>query len=114
MFFAWLLLVDRLNTKTMLTRRNYSVGPNDHCLLCNDQVNEDIIHLFFHCTFASSCWQKLGITWSAATNLHDGQEPGIASTSFFIEIFIIATWEIWNQRNILALMARRLLHNFGL
>jgi hypothetical protein len=42
-FFARLLLVDQLNTKTMLTRRNYSVGPNDHCLLCADQVNEDIL-----------------------------------------------------------------------
>jgi hypothetical protein len=30
----------------MLTCRNYSVGPNDHCLLCADQVNEDILHLF--------------------------------------------------------------------
>jgi hypothetical protein len=100
-FFAWLLLVDRLNTKTMLTCRNYSVGANDHCLLCDDQVNEDILHLFFHCTFASSCWQMLGITWSAATDLHDkiARTRNSLNLPFFMEIFIIDTWEIWNQQN---------------
>jgi hypothetical protein len=34
-FFIWLILVDRLNTKTMLSRRNIGERNNDHCVLCN-------------------------------------------------------------------------------
>jgi hypothetical protein len=32
--------------KTMLTRRNYSVDANDHYVLCNGQIDEDVHHLF--------------------------------------------------------------------
>jgi hypothetical protein len=60
-FFAWLLLVDRLNTKAMLTRRNNSVDSNDHCVLRSSQADEDIGHLFFSCPFPLSCWQKIGV-----------------------------------------------------
>jgi len=100
-FFAWLLLVDRLNTKTMLVGRNFHVQPNAHCVMCTTSVEEDVNHLFFCCPFATSCWHKLGIQWTAANNIHDK----ILGTSwcsnilFFMEIFLIASWEIWNLRN---------------
>jgi hypothetical protein len=56
---------------------------------------------FFHRTFASSCWQLLGITWSATSDLHDkiARTRNSLNLPFFMEIFIIATWEIGNQRN---------------
>lgn len=53
--FMWLLLVDRLNTRSMLVRRNYYVQPNVFCVMCNGNVEEDIDHLFFSCPFASTC-----------------------------------------------------------
>ena len=34
-FFARLILMDRLNTKDMLQRRNFHVQPNTHCVMCN-------------------------------------------------------------------------------
>jgi hypothetical protein len=70
-FFAWLILADRLNTKAMLSRRNFIVQPDVFCVLCNDQVEEDISHLFFDCPFATSCWQKIGFHWQRSNCLHD-------------------------------------------
>jgi hypothetical protein len=34
-FLIWLILVDRLNTKTMLSRRHIGEKNNDHCVLCS-------------------------------------------------------------------------------
>jgi hypothetical protein len=46
-FFAWLLLVDRLNTRDMLRRRHKHLEEGYSCVLCSDQVDETSIHLFF-------------------------------------------------------------------
>jgi hypothetical protein len=40
-FFAWLILVDRQNTKVMLH-------------MCNDQVEDDASHLFLDCPSAAA------------------------------------------------------------
>jgi hypothetical protein len=37
--FAWLLMIDRLNTRDMLCCRQYPI-PNDKCVTCN-QVREN-------------------------------------------------------------------------
>lgn len=67
--FAWLLLSDRLNTKNMLRRRHYVVGPNtgrtDDCVLCQHRCDETLEHLFFTCTFSKSCWDTIGMVWGA-------------------------------------------------
>ena len=34
-FFAWLLFVDSLNTRSMLIRRHFNVQPNSWCVLCS-------------------------------------------------------------------------------
>ena len=69
-FFAWLILLDRLNTKDMIRRRNFHVQPNTHCALCNDQVVEEINHLFFYCPFSTVCWQKIGLAWDTSLDIH--------------------------------------------
>ena len=63
-FFAWLILVDRLNTRDMLARRNFNVQPNNICVLCSDNCVETIDHLLFDCSFAKQCWAKVGINWT--------------------------------------------------
>lgn len=52
-FFVWLILMDRLNTKTMLRRRNLNVQGDVYCVMCNASIEEDIEHLFFECPFAA-------------------------------------------------------------
>jgi hypothetical protein len=100
-FFMCLVLVDRLNTRSMLLRRNFNVQPNAHYVLCQTNVDEDIDHLFFDCPFAQACWSKLGISWNMSIKVCDRVVAAASSNNvnFFMEIFIIAAWEIWNLRN---------------
>jgi len=93
--------MDRLNTRYMLRRRKFHVQQNTHCVLCNDQVVEDINHLFFDCPFSTICWNKIGLSWDTSLNIHSRLEKASYSfdSTYFVEIFTIATWEIWNIRN---------------
>jgi hypothetical protein len=100
-FFAWLVLVDRLNTKTMLRRRNLYAEDDAHCILCTGRIDEDLDHLFFDCPFSKSCWEKIGMQWNTDLSLyprlaHARQQQNIP---FFMEIVVIASWEIWKLRN---------------
>ncbi|GKB84844.1 RNA-directed DNA polymerase, eukaryota [Tanacetum coccineum] len=58
--FAWKLYLDRLPTRSNLSRRNVSL-PSLACPLC-DHVLEDSSHLFFGCSVAKDI-QKLICRW---------------------------------------------------
>jgi len=62
---------------------------------------ETSIHLLFDCPFALDCWQKLGFVWTFSPDIHIRLQQGrqIMGIPFFMGIFIIAVWEIWNVRN---------------
>jgi hypothetical protein len=100
-FFAWLVLLDRLNTKNMLSRRRFNVQPNTLCVLCGQGLEETIEHLFFDCPFARDCWTKIGITWDNDVIIHKRIErtKHLSGRPFFMETFLIAAWEIWKIRN---------------
>jgi hypothetical protein len=96
-FFTWLILVDRLNTKTMLRKRNIGDRQDGNCVLCSTGEEEAIEHLLFSCLFESICWGVLDINWDTSINLsdrimHARQTSGLV---FFTEISMIAAWEIW-------------------
>lgn len=57
--FAWLLLADRVNTKNMLKRRQYNITDGVECVLCTQQAEETVEHLFFECPFSGDCWRDL-------------------------------------------------------
>jgi hypothetical protein len=61
-FYAWLILVDRLNTKTMLRRRHINIQDDALCMLCDIGLEEDIDHLFFDCPFAAQRWNSINFT----------------------------------------------------
>ena len=100
--FTWLLLMDRLNTRNILKRKKHKLeGNNYNCALCNHNVEETALHLFFTCPFSQACWQHLGVQWNLAMDffhmlLH--AKEGF-SNPFFMEVFIISAWQIWKQRN---------------
>lgn len=50
--FLWLLLVDRLNTKAMLQRRNFMIPDEHGCVICLNNQLEGTNDLFFTCQFA--------------------------------------------------------------
>lgn len=100
--FAWLLLMDRLSTRNILRRKNHKLQDNNYnCVLCQDQREETAYHLFFTCSFSRQCWQHLGIQWNTNIQFFEmmQQAKAQATHSFFMEIFIIAAWNIWKQRN---------------
>jgi hypothetical protein len=70
-FFVWLVLVDRLNTKTMLQRRHINIQGDANCVMCNAGVHETIEHLFFMCPFAQVYWETINFTWDESLSLHD-------------------------------------------
>nr|XP_051205325.1 uncharacterized protein LOC127319150 [Lolium perenne] len=45
--FAWLMLVDRINTRDMLRRRNMNIGSVFSCMLCDIGQDETRNHMFF-------------------------------------------------------------------
>jgi hypothetical protein len=100
-FFAWLLLNDRLNTRNMLRRRNKVLVDGYNCVLCHEGAEETLEHLFFDCPSATCRWLALGINWATNSNVH--QKIYIARQAFvepfFMEIFLIGAWCIWNERN---------------
>jgi hypothetical protein len=68
-FFAWLLLVDRLNTRDMLQRRNKHLEEGYLCALCPDLIQETSLHLFFECTSSAARWYATGIQWNLQINV---------------------------------------------
>jgi hypothetical protein len=69
--------------------------------MCDDAEEETILHLFFECSFAKKCWDKLGITWSHEADIHRRivTTRQLAGLPYFMEIFLIAAWELWKVRN---------------
>jgi hypothetical protein len=100
-FFAWLILVDRLNTKDMLQRRHLDVQDDDVCVMCDSGEVETIDHLFFDCDFAKECWNIIHIDWDAPLSLLDRfiQARSAHNIPFFAEATLIAAWELWKVRN---------------
>ena len=100
-FFGWLLFVDRLNSRNMLRRRNLHIDSGYSCVMCNSGSEEDILHLFFDCPFAASCWQSLHIHWPDDPDIYAKLSFGRANSThgFFKEIFPTAAWELWKLRN---------------
>jgi hypothetical protein len=45
-FFGWLLLVDRPNTRNVLRRRKNRLEEGYNCVLCQENTEETSLHLF--------------------------------------------------------------------
>ena len=99
-FFFWLLLQDRLNTRDLLTRKNFYV-ESKACVLCDDCPTEDLCHLFFKCDFNQTFWWSMNIEWNTDLSLIDLLIDGRnrIKLDFFKEVLIIGCWTIWNDRN---------------
>ncbi|TVU13298.1 hypothetical protein EJB05_40345, partial [Eragrostis curvula] len=59
------------------------------------------MHLFFLCNFSKQCWNTLDIHWNSQSAFFNMiiEAKQTANLQFFMEILIIAAWNIWKQRN---------------
>jgi hypothetical protein len=98
--FTWLVFRDRINSKN-LKRKNYKVEGDDYiCVLCNLNIEEYTYHLLFQCPFNIDCWNFHNIHWDHDLYFFDTiKAREECQHNFFMEVFSIATWEIWKQRN---------------
>ena len=99
--FAWLMLVDRINTRDMLRRRKFNIGTVFTCLLCDSGCDETRNHLFFECAFGTSCWDRLGIHWDINLPVEGMSERARRDSqgALFTEAVILGAWNIWKIRN---------------
>lgn len=100
--FGWLLFLDRVNTRDLLERKHCApLNASDICPSCSTNARENREHLFFLCPFSSACWNKLG--WCCDTTLQFHQmiqaQLAVVSHQCFMELFLIAAWNIWKERN---------------
>nr|XP_040258456.1 uncharacterized protein LOC120975813 [Aegilops tauschii subsp. strangulata] len=99
--FAWMLIMDRLNSKDMVDRRHWHLEDGVNCVLCPLQTRETRDHLFFNCNFSVRVWNYLQIDWSSG----DSMAHLVLNASrsfrkpFFTEVVFIACWNIWIIRN---------------
>jgi hypothetical protein len=100
-FFAWLVLVDRLNTKTMLRRRHLNIEDDTLYVLCSTGMEEDIDHLFFECPFTVQCWNYINFTWDIGLPLPERLATATSAHNldFITEAALIVAWELWKLRN---------------
>jgi uncharacterized membrane protein len=87
--------------------------------MCDEGLEETINHLFFDCSFAKKCWDRIGIHWVDDGEVHRRIERTklLIGLSFFMEIFLIVAWELWKIRNRyifdgVNICFNRWLHNF--
>ena len=89
-------MVDRLNTKTVLTRRHIAVHQDEFCVMCDTGATETIDHLFFVFPFARRCWRTINLTWDNSIPIEDRLYQGRIENGqeFFTEAMMIAAWEL--------------------
>ncbi|WVZ77127.1 hypothetical protein U9M48_025027 [Paspalum notatum var. saurae] len=85
-----------LNIRSMLFRRNLVSQQEVNWPMCSSQAEETVSHLFFECvpreysTFTGRLMEVQDCILQATNN---------STIPFFIEICILAMWEMWKSRN---------------
>lgn len=72
-----------------------------NCVLCRNQIEETLEHLFFYCPFAACCWNFLAFQTSVTLSRLQAVEAFKLAFNqvFFMEVFILLCWSIWSERN---------------
>jgi hypothetical protein len=95
-----LVLKDRLSTRSLLRRRHMHL-PDYNCVFCMLNIEEDLLHLLFHCPFAHVCWFSLNVYLPNSDDILVILESikDQINLPFFMEIIIKMCWAIWIMCN---------------
>jgi hypothetical protein len=98
--FFWLLIKDRLSTRNILKRKSMALDSYN-CVLCTENVEETIEHLFLHCSFATQCWSLLNLDIPSNSTFPDIviHFKSSLQSQFFMVVIILMCWTIWSARN---------------
>jgi hypothetical protein len=72
-----------------------------NCVLCTLNIEEDLLHMLFHCPFAMACWYSLQVFIPNSEDISIILESlkDQLRVPFFMEIIITMCWSIWMMRN---------------
>ncbi|KAF8742584.1 hypothetical protein HU200_013586 [Digitaria exilis] len=72
-----------------------------HRVLCVENVDDDVTHLFFLCPFSSACWTYLDINWDTTLDFQTIMLRARESfgSDIFREVIIMSTCALWTHRN---------------
>ena len=75
--------------------------PSFNCVLCTNNTEETLEHLFLHCPFAEACWGLIGFQVPNQADIFLAIESFKSQlhTPLFINIVILLCWSIWISRN---------------
>jgi len=94
--FFWLdVLLDRVSTMNPL-RRKHMFLPSYNCVLCDENIEESVDHLYLECKIARECWALIGLTVISSSDMARRFENLRTQISkrFFMEVIIIMCWSI--------------------
>lgn len=106
--FAWLAILEKINTRAKLLRLGIIHPENSQCVLCN-HTTESSNHLLLHCCFSSllwSWWLSLwNLSWAQPESLKEcflqwrAPRSGLFFKKIWGAVFFIIIWTIWKERN---------------
>lgn len=94
--FFWLLLKDMLSTMQLL-RRKFMFLDEYNCVFCISAIEEDLLHPFFQCPFAITCWFSLQLQVPNSSEVEVILEAFKSELRLpiFLGIVITMCWAIW-------------------
>lgn len=95
------MMMDHLNTKDLMQRKNWQIEGGPFCFLCSNHEEETRDHVFFQCPFAISFWDTIHVQWDTSLQISSlfVQARQMFSRPCFMEIVICAAWNLWKERN---------------
>ena len=90
--FFWLLLKDRLSTRNIL-RRKSMFFPSYNCVLCANNTEKTLEHLFLYCHFANACWGIIGLQVPNQADIFLEIENFKSQYTFFYELYYLTLLE---------------------
>ncbi|CAN6202116.1 unnamed protein product [Urochloa humidicola] len=98
-FFAWLLLQNRIQCRTLLKKKN--IIESDTCEICGREP-EDAEHIISKCSFAHRFWGHLGWHSSeipAPPLLWQIKPQAGAPSAELHTFFLLCCWQLWKHRH---------------
>jgi hypothetical protein len=105
--FMWLLVQGRIQSRTVLHRKN--IVPDNVCEVYNDTY-ETPEHIVFGYTIARQLWLKLGFVLpqsQTVRDLHKLHRPANIPQDEFSTFIAILCWQIWKARNAVVYRSER-------
>lgn len=104
-FFLWSLLLDRLNIRNIMMRKNHHLECY-YCVLCSGQIEESSVpntfFLFFFFLRMVLAFHKSGLGhWDFCLEVVDRVDVAYEASNnpIFKELVIVTCWSIWKHRN---------------